>query len=70
MQKNTRCRHILLAYDFPPFLEQAEKFLQNDYEIVGFARDGAEALTLCLTLKPDILLLDLAAFSTRWRYIS
>ena len=33
--------------------------LRNDYEIVGFARDGGEALELCLTLNPDILLLDL-----------
>lgn len=51
---------ILLADDFPPFLEQTDKLLRNDYEIVGFAQDGGEALNLCLALSPDILLLDLA----------
>lgn len=60
MQSNKRCPRILLADDFPPFLEQVEKFLRNDYEIVGFAHDGGEALSLCLTLNPDIILLDLS----------
>jgi DNA-binding NarL/FixJ family response regulator len=59
MRENTRPR-ILLADDYPPFLEQAEKLLRNNYEIVGFARDGGEALSLCVTLHPDILLLDLS----------
>ena len=60
MRKNMGCPRILLADDFPPFLEQADKFLRNDCEIVGFARDGREALSLCLALSPDILLLDLS----------
>ena len=60
MRENTGCPRILLADDFPPFLEQTDKFLRNDYEIVGFAQDGGEALNLCLALSPDILLLDLA----------
>lgn len=60
MQANMRCPRILLADDFPPFLEQTDEFLRNDYEIVGFARDGGEALNLCLALSPDILLLDLS----------
>ena len=61
MRENIRCPRILLADDFPPFLEQAEKFLRrNAFEIVGIASDGGEALTLCLTLNPDILLLDLS----------
>ena len=51
---------ILLADDFPQVFEEVKKLLRNDYEIVGFARDGREALALCLTLKPDILLLDLS----------
>ena len=54
------CPRILLADDFPPFLEEAEKFLESDYEIVGLARDGGEALKLCLTFDPDILLLDVS----------
>ena len=60
MRKDMGCPRILLADDFPPFLEQTDRFLRNDYEIVGSARDGGEALNLCLALSPDILLLDLS----------
>ena len=60
MQNNNRRPRILLADDFPPFLVKAEKLLRNDYEIVGVAGDGGEALNLCLALIPDILLLDLS----------
>ena len=60
MRKNRHHPRVLLADDFPAFLEQAEKLLSNHYEIVGFARDGGEALKLCLALKPDILLLDIS----------
>ena len=59
MKKSERLR-ILLADDFPQILEQAEKLLGNQFEIVGFAHDGGEALQRCLTLNPDILLLDLS----------
>lgn len=60
MRENMESPRILLADDFPPFLEQADRFLRNDYDIVGFAYDGGEALKLCLALSPDILLLDLS----------
>ena len=60
MRKNRHRPRVLLADDFPAFLEQAEKLLSNHYEIVGFARDGGETLKLCLALKPDILLLDIS----------
>ena len=32
---------------------------ENDFEIVGEASDGAEALKLCKKLKPDVVLMDL-----------
>ena len=60
MQDNMGCPRILLADDFPPYLEEADKLLRNDYDIVGFAHDGGEALKFCLRLNPDILLLDLS----------
>ena len=60
MQKHTRCPRVLLADDFPEIFEQAKKLLGNDYEIVGFARDGGEALELCSTLNPDVILLDIS----------
>lgn len=60
MQKNTRLLRILLADDFPEIFEEIKKLLPIDYEVVGFARDGGEALQLCSTLNPDVLLLDLS----------
>jgi NarL family two-component system response regulator YdfI len=32
---------------------------ENDFELVGEASDGNEALTLCKKLKPDVVLMDL-----------
>ena len=32
---------------------------ENDFELVGEASDGAESLTLCKKLKPDVVLMDL-----------
>ena len=32
---------------------------ENDFEIVGEATDGAEAVSLCKKLKPDVVLMDL-----------
>lgn len=58
--KSIKQPRILLADDFPQTLQQAAKLLGNDFEIIGFARDGGEALELCLTLNPDVLLLDLS----------
>jgi len=60
MQENMGCPRILLADDFPLYLEEADKLLRSDYDIVGFARDGGDALKFCLRLNPDILLLDLS----------
>lgn len=33
--------------------------IEGDLEVVGRARDGEEALTICRTLKPDVLLTDI-----------
>jgi len=60
MKNNTRSQRIVLADDFPEIFEQAKKLLRNDYEIVGFASNGGEALRLCSTLNPDIVLLDIS----------
>ena len=51
---------VLLADDFPQILEEVEKLLRNDFEIVGFAYNGRQALQLALTLNPDVLLLDIS----------
>ena len=35
-----------------------EQLLSRDYEVVGEAKDGEQALTLCASEKPDLTLLD------------
>jgi DNA-binding NarL/FixJ family response regulator len=53
---------ILLADDHPIVREGLAAVLgtQPDFEIVGQANDGAEAVDLASALRPDIVLLDLA----------
>lgn len=52
---------ILLVDDNPYFLTAAEDFLQlwKQFEIVGTASDGQQALAKARELQPDIILLDL-----------
>ncbi len=53
---------ILLADDHPIVREGLAAVLgtQPDFEIVGQANDGAEAVRLAADLRPDIVLLDIA----------
>jgi DNA-binding NarL/FixJ family response regulator len=53
---------VLIADDHPVVRIGLRKMLQADHhmQIVAEARDGAEALNMVRTLRPDILLLDLA----------
>jgi two-component system, LytTR family, response regulator len=58
--KNERVR-ALIADDEPRARQFLEKLLgeQEDLEMVGTARGGVEALTLCHKLKPDVAFLDI-----------
>ena len=53
---------ILIADDHHIFRESLRKLLQaeSDFQVVGEAADGAEAMERARSLKPHILLLDLA----------
>ena len=53
---------ILMADDHALFREGLRKILEleKDIEIVGEARDGAEALSLADRLKPDVILMDIS----------
>jgi NarL family two-component system response regulator YdfI len=46
--------HLIIRQGLRLILETEE-----DFELVGEASDGAEALRLCATLKPDVVLMDL-----------
>lgn len=53
---------ILVADDHPIFRDGLCKLLETerDFEVVGEAADGGEAIAMAERLKPDVLLLDLA----------
>jgi DNA-binding NarL/FixJ family response regulator len=53
---------ILLADDHTIFRDGLRKLLEaeSDFEVVGEAGDGAEAINMVEQIKPEILLLDLA----------
>lgn len=53
---------LVIADDHPIFLKGLRALLESEagFEIVGEARNGAEAVQLAQTLKPDVLLLDVA----------
>ena len=53
----TRC---IVADDHPAILEAVcDVFAEHGIEVVGRARDGAEALAKIETLHPDVVLVDL-----------
>ena len=52
---------ILVADDNREFSDILYDYLkqQEDFEVIGFAKDGLEALDLLLEKKPDVLILDI-----------
>ncbi len=51
----------LLVADDAPFIREIVRHVaeKNGIELVGEAADGAEAVTLAQTLKPDVILMDI-----------
>ncbi len=53
-------RRVLLVDDHPAFAASARALLIHEgLDIVGVAATGEEALTMCHTLRPELLLLDI-----------
>ena len=50
---------VLLADDLPGMLETVTQLLRNEFEIVGYAQDGEDAIKAAMTLNPDLLVLDI-----------
>ncbi len=52
---------VLLADDHPLMTEGLRLTISGweEFDVVGVASDGAKALALCRTLKPDIVILDM-----------
>jgi DNA-binding NarL/FixJ family response regulator len=52
---------ILVVEDFEPFLTLVKSLLNGkpDFELIGTASDGPEAISKAQKLKPDVILLDI-----------
>ncbi len=53
------CPRVLLADDLPEMLETVTLLLRDDFEIVGYAQDGEDAIKAAMTCDPDLLVLDI-----------
>lgn len=51
----------IMVVDDSPFASKQIKDIveDNGYEVIGYAKDGEEAIELCKELKPDIVILDI-----------
>ena len=50
---------MLIVDDYPPFRESARGLLEGgDFDVVGEAEGGMEALRLAAELRPEVVLLD------------
>jgi DNA-binding NarL/FixJ family response regulator len=50
---------VLIVDDHPAFRASARRLLgRHDYDVVGEAADGREALAVAETVRPDVVLLD------------
>jgi len=54
------CPRVLLADDLPEVHEKLIQLLRHDFEIVGSAYDGEQAMEAAKTHNPDLLILDIS----------
>jgi len=54
------CPRVLLVDDLPEMLQKVTQLLQDDFDVVGSAQNGQEAIEAAETLDPDLLVLDIS----------
>lgn len=50
---------VLLADDYPAFLESTRKLLEPEYHVIGTVTNGLMALKMAMELRPDVIVLDI-----------
>jgi DNA-binding NarL/FixJ family response regulator len=51
---------VLLADDMPEMVESVTQLLRRDFDVVGYAENGEEAIEAIADLNPDLLVLDIS----------
>jgi DNA-binding NarL/FixJ family response regulator len=54
------CLRVLLADDAPEIVAAVTELLQRDFEVIGSAQNGAQAIDAVSTLNPDLVVLDIS----------
>ena len=54
------CARVVLADDLPEMLEKVTQLLKDDFDVVGSAQNGQEAMEAAKTFNPDLLVLDIS----------
>ena len=55
-----RRARILVADDHPSMLERISRLLSTDYDVIAAVSDGLAALEAALSLRPDLMVLDIS----------
>lgn len=53
-------KRILIADDHAEMLEEVQRLLKEDYDIVGVVEDGGALVEAALRLKPDLIVSDIS----------
>lgn len=53
------CARVLIADDFPPFLDRIADLLSREFSVVGSVTNGAELVDTATSLDPDVIVLDI-----------
>lgn len=51
---------VLLADDYPEMLERVFQLLQGNFDVIGMAQDGEQAIASAVNLNPEVLVLDIS----------
>jgi|SRR5215471_14002582 len=51
---------VLLADDAPEILARVTELLQSDFDVIGSAQNGAQAMDAAAKLNPDLVVLDIS----------